>query len=111
MAVMTHAHPLPTEIHLHHLSPHTADELNQLLDTADNLADRHDLTASALLHAQAIQLIGIRPPVSGELARCTCQGCYCTAVFDADKARCYLDGTVEFVQCETCADEHRIYSD
>lgn len=110
-AVLPHAHTQPHEIHLHQISPNTADQLTALLDQADRYADHRDLTASALLHAQAITLIGIRPPASGELARCTCQDCYCTAVFDAAKARTYRDGTVEFAQCPTCADEHRIESD
>ncbi|MFJ3699577.1 hypothetical protein ACIPW9_36550 [Streptomyces sp. NPDC090052] len=111
MAVMTHAHPLPTEIHLHHLNPRVADQLVELLEDADEQAAQHNLTAAALLHAQATQLIGIRPPASGELTRCTCEGCYCTTVFDAAAARCYTSLGIEFVQCETCADEHRIYSD
>ncbi|MFJ5294505.1 hypothetical protein [Streptomyces sp. NPDC088348] len=108
---MTHAHTLPSEIQLHHLSTTTADTARELLEDADREASQHNLSAAALIHAQAAQLIGIRLPASGELALCTCQGCYCSTVHDAAKSRCYLDGTVEFVQCETCADEHRIYSD
>ncbi|MEV4975601.1 hypothetical protein [Streptomyces scopuliridis] len=111
MSVISPAHAQPREIHLHQLNPCTADQLNQLLDQADEYADHRELTASALLHAQAIRLIGIRPPASGELARCTCQACYCTAVFAAEHARTYIDGTVEFVQCEICADEHRLTGD
>ncbi|MFB7222394.1 hypothetical protein [Streptomyces sp. NPDC056227] len=106
-AVMTHAPTQPREIHLHRLAAPIADQVNELLDQADWHADHLELSASALLHRQAIQLIGIRPPASGELARCTCQNCHCGAIFDANKARTYMDGTVEFVQCETCADEHR----
>ncbi|MFE7111717.1 hypothetical protein ACFU98_29840 [Streptomyces sp. NPDC057575] len=111
IAVMTHAPTQPREIHPHRLAAPIADQVNELLDQADQHTDRLELSASALLHRQAIQLIGIRPPDSGELARCTCQNCYCGAIFDAAKARTYLDGTVEFVQCETCADEHRLTGD
>ncbi|WP_331764463.1 hypothetical protein [Streptomyces anulatus] len=110
-AVMTHAPTQPSEIHPHHLSAPIADQVNELLDQADRYADNRELTASALLHAQVISLTGIRPPASGELARCTCQACYCGCIFDAAKARTYLDGTVEFVQCIRCADEHRLTGD
>ncbi|KIF66252.1 hypothetical protein HY68_36705 [Streptomyces sp. AcH 505] len=111
-AVLPHAQTRPCEIQLHRLAPGTAAKASALLDQADHEADNRNLTASALLHGQVIDLIGIRPPASGELARCSCQNCYgCTRVFDAVKARTYRDGTVEFVQCETCADEHRIESD
>ncbi|THA22732.1 hypothetical protein E6R18_32825 [Streptomyces sp. A1277] len=110
-AVMTHTQNQPGEVHLDAL-PHTIqDAFDALMDQADQAADHRDLTAYALLHDQATRLIGIRPPASGELARCTCQSCYCTAVFDANKARCYMDGPIEFVQCETCADEHRLTGD
>ncbi|MFI6055468.1 hypothetical protein ACIBCO_35950 [Streptomyces violascens] len=71
-----------------------------LLDDAETAADNRELTPCRNLHARAAGLIGIQPPASGELARCTCQG-YCEAVFDADHARTYLDGTVDFVQCPT----------
>lgn len=111
MSVTTHARTQPTVVHPHHLAAPIADQLTELLDQADWFADRHELSTSALLHTQAITLIGIRPPASGELARCTCQNCYCEAVFDAAKARTHMDGTVEFVQCETCADEHRLTGD
>ncbi|MFD7855226.1 hypothetical protein ACFV6B_13200 [Streptomyces microflavus] len=110
-AVMTHAPTQPSEIHPHHLSAPIADQVNELLNQADDYADRRELTASALLHAQAIRLIGIRPPASGELTRCTCQACYCSCIFDAATARTYLDGTIEFVQCTRCADEHRLTGD
>src|SRR5690242_1112316 len=84
-AVMTHTQNQPGEVHLDTL-PHTIqDAFDALMDQADQAADHRDLTAYALLHDQAIRLIGIRPPASGELARCTCQNCYCTAVFDANK--------------------------
>ncbi|MEU9849298.1 hypothetical protein [Streptomyces sp. NPDC047985] len=111
MSVISPARTRPTEIHPHHLPTTIADQADELLDQADWYADHRNLTASALIHAQVIQLIGIRPPASGELARCTCQNCYCAAIFDAAKAHTYLDGTVEFVQCETCADEHRLTGD
>ncbi|WP_331746699.1 hypothetical protein [Streptomyces sp. NBC_00842] len=110
-AVMTHAPIQPREIHPHRLAAPIAEQVDALLNQADWHADRLELSASALLHHQAIQLIGIRPPASGELARCSCQNCYCSAIFDAAKARTYMDGPIEFVQCETCADEHRLTGD
>jgi hypothetical protein len=110
-AVMTHTPTQPREVHPHRLSATIANQVNELLDQADQLAGHRELVASALLHQQAITLIGIRPPASGELARCTCTNCYCAAIFDAAKARTHLDGTVELVQCETCADEHRLTGD
>lgn len=110
-AVMTHTQNQPREIHPHRLSASIAAQVNELLDQADQYADNRELAASAILHRQVIDLIDIRPPASGELARCTCQACYCAAIFDAAKARTYMDGTVEFVQCETCADEHRLTGD
>ena len=97
---------LPAEVHTHQLPPHTALAFEELMNRADTLADHHELTASALLHAQAAVLIGIALPASGELARCTCQACYCTCAFDAAKAATYLDGTIWFVQCPGCADDH-----
>ncbi|MFJ1782468.1 hypothetical protein ACIOKA_37815 [Streptomyces anulatus] len=105
-AVMTHAPTQPSEIRAHHLTPTLANLVDELLDQANEYADRHELTASALLHAQVIHLIGIKPPAEGELTRCTCQGCYCDRIFDATKAHTYMDGTIEFVQCPYCADEH-----
>ncbi|MFE9461635.1 hypothetical protein [Streptomyces californicus] len=105
-AVMTHAPTQPSEIHAHHLTTTLATRVDELLDQANDYADHRELTASALIHAQVIHLIGIRPPASGELTRCTCQGCYCDRIFDAAKARTYMDGSVEFVQCIGCADEH-----
>lgn len=110
-AVMTHAPTQPSEIRTHHLPTALATHIDELLDQADEYADRRELTASALIHAQVIRLIGIRPPASGELARCTCQGCYCDRIYDAAKARTYLSGTVEFAQCPYCADEHRLTGD
>jgi hypothetical protein len=110
-AVMTHAPTQPREIHLHRLPRTTQAAFDDLMDRADQAAEHRELTAYAVLHHQAIQLIGIRPPASGELARCTCTACYCTAVFDADKARCYMDGPIEFVQCETCFDRHELTGD
>lgn len=98
---------LPAEIHLHRLPATTQYAFEDLKARADWHADRHELSTSQLLHAEAADLIGIRLPASGELAQCTCQGCYCTCVFDAAQARTYTDGTVEFVQCPQCADEHR----
>lgn len=99
---------LPAEIHLHRLPSTTQYAAEDLLDRADWHADHRELSTSQLLHAEAAKLIGIRLPDSGELARCTCQGaCYCTVVFDAAKARSYQDGTVWFVQCPDCADDHR----
>lgn len=106
-AVMTHAPTQPSEIHLHRLPRTIQAAFDDLMDEADRAADHLDLATYAKRHRAAIKLIGIRRPACGELARCTCQDCYCTAVFDAAKARTYMDGTVEFVQCETCADEHR----
>ncbi|MGW2844416.1 hypothetical protein [Streptomyces sp. NPDC001274] len=111
MSVISPARTHPAVVHPHRLPTHIADQADQLLDQADEHADHRDLTTSALIHAMVIRLIGIRPPASGELARCTCQACYCGAIFDAAKARTYMDGTVEFVQCETCADEHRLTGD
>ncbi|MFD4795932.1 hypothetical protein [Streptomyces anulatus] len=105
-AVMTHAPTQPSEIHPHHLPATLATLVDELLDQANEYADNRELTASAILHAQVISLTGIRPPASGELTRCTCQACYCGCIFDAAKAHTYLDGTVEFVQCIRCADEH-----
>ncbi|WP_031030086.1 MULTISPECIES: hypothetical protein [unclassified Streptomyces] len=110
-ALMTHAPTQPSEIHPHHLPATLATLVDELLDQANEYADRRELTASAILHAQVISLTGIRPPASGELTRCTCQACYCGCIFDAAKARTYLDGTVEFVQCIRCADEHRLTGD
>ena len=110
MSVTAMPRPVPalaTEIHLHRLPETTQFAFEDLKDRADEYADRRELTASALLHAQAAALIGIQLPASGELARCTCQACFCDCVFDAAKARTYTDGTVEFVQCPQCADEHR----
>lgn len=107
MSVISHARAtLPTEVHLRRLPATTQYELEDLLDRADWHADHRELTASQLLHAEAATLIGIRLPTSGELARCTCQGCYCTCVFDAAHARSYQDGTIWFVQCPGCADDH-----
>ncbi|MET7713742.1 hypothetical protein [Streptomyces sp. NPDC005407] len=106
MSVISPARALPAEIHLHQLPEHIHTQFDQLMDRADQHAERHELSASALLHTQAAQLIGIRLPDSGELTRCTCQGCYCTCAFDAAQARTYLDGTIEFVQCPGCADDH-----
>ncbi|MFE4915891.1 hypothetical protein ACFRCX_30780 [Streptomyces sp. NPDC056652] len=112
MSVISPAHTQPREIHLHQLNPLIADQLNHLLDQADEYADHRELTASALLHTQAIRLIGIRPPASGELARCTCENCWdCDTVYDAAHARCYTSLGIEFVQCPRCADEHRIASE
>ncbi|MEU0837153.1 hypothetical protein [Streptomyces sp. NPDC005969] len=111
IAVMTHAPTQPREIHLHRLSRTTQAAFADLMDEADRAADHLDLATYAKRHRTAIKLIGIRPPASRELAQCSCQNCYCTAVFDADKAHCYMDGPVEFVQCETCADEHRLTGD
>ncbi|TXS68898.1 hypothetical protein [Streptomyces sp. sk2.1] len=111
MSVISPARTHPAVVHPHHLPAPIADQADELLDQADQHADHRNLAASALIHAQVIHLIGIRPPASGELARCTCQACYCSVIFDAAKARTYLDGTVEFVQCETCADEHRLTGD
>jgi hypothetical protein len=110
-AVMTHAPKQPHAVYPHQLSAPIADQVNNLLDQANEHADHHNLTASALLHAQAIRLTGIRPPASGELARCTCTTCYCDAIFDAAKARSVQDGRFWIVQCETCADEHRLTGD
>jgi NAD-dependent SIR2 family protein deacetylase len=110
-AVIPHTFRQPREIKLHQLPAPVADQLNHLLDTADQHAGNHDLAAYVLLHAQAINLIGIRPPARGELARCTCQACYCDTVFDEQHARYYLDGTVEFIQCPGCVDDHLIHVD
>ncbi|MFJ2279175.1 hypothetical protein ACIOEZ_34065 [Streptomyces sp. NPDC087866] len=110
-AVMTHTPNQATEIHLDRLPSSIQDAFDALMDQADKAAEHRDFTAYALLHKQAGHLIGIHRPASGELARCTCQNCYCTRVFDANKARCYMDGQIEFVQCETCADEHRLTGD
>lgn len=109
-AVMPHPRR-PREIHLNQLPKATATELEHLLDQAEQHADRREMALYQHLHAQAIQLIGIQPPTDGELARCTCQGCYCDTIFDARHARYYVSGTVEFVQCPGCDDDHRIYSD
>ncbi|MFG2676968.1 hypothetical protein [Streptomyces sp. NPDC048445] len=110
-AVMTHTQNQPTVIHLNRLPRTTQDAYEYLMDKADQAADRLDLHAYAERHNEAIQLLGICPPDGGELARCTCTNCYCEAVFDAAKARTHMNGTVEFVQCETCADEHRLTGD
>ena len=110
-AVITRAHSKPREIKLHLLPDPVADELNRLLDQADQHAENRDLAAYHLLHAQAVALIGIRQPARGELARCTCQACYCDTVFDEHQARYYLDGTVEYIQCPGCVDDHFIHVD
>lgn len=106
-AVMTHTQNQATVIHLDRLPRTTQDAFEYLMDKADQAADRLDLHAYAERHQEAIQLLGIRRPADGELARCTCTNCYCEAIFDAAKARTYMVGSVELVQCETCADEHR----
>jgi NAD-dependent SIR2 family protein deacetylase len=111
MSVITTTRALPKEIHLHQLPAHIHTQFTELMDRADWYADHRELSTSQLLHAQAAELIGMRLPASGELARCTCQGCYCTCAFDAAHARTYTDGTVEFVQCPQCADEHRLTGD
>lgn len=108
-AVMTHAPTQPREIHPHHLAPAIAEQVDTLLDQADWHAARHELSTSALLHDQVIRLIGIRPPDSKELARCNCPNCYCGVIFDVAEARFCTDSTsIEWVQCERCADEHRL---
>ncbi|MFD9721049.1 hypothetical protein [Streptomyces sp. NPDC059076] len=96
---------LPTEAALHQLPLATQDTFEHLWARAEQEADHRNLTAYALLHAQAATLIGIRHPARGELARCTCP-CYCDTVFDAMNARTYLDGHTERVQCPGCADDH-----
>ncbi|WP_331764796.1 hypothetical protein [Streptomyces sp. NBC_01238] len=111
IAVMPHAPIQPREIHPHRLPRTVQVAFDDLMAKADRAADHRDLATYADRHHEAIQLIGIRPPASGELAQCSCQNCYCGAIFDAATARTYMDGTVEFVQCETCADEHRLTGD
>ncbi|PVC80563.1 hypothetical protein DBP19_36105 [Streptomyces sp. CS090A] len=110
-AVMTHAPTQPSLIRTTNLTTTLATQVDDLLNQADDYADNRELTASTLIHAQVIHLIGIRPPASGELARCTCQGCYCDRIYDAAAARTYMDGTVEFAQCPYCADEHPLTGD
>jgi hypothetical protein len=110
-AVMTHAPTQPREIHLHRLPRTIQAAFDDLMDKADRAADHRDLATYADRHLEAIELIGIRLPADGELARCTCQNCYCTAVFDAAQAHTYMDGRIEFVQCETCFDRHELTGD
>jgi hypothetical protein len=98
----------PATIQLDTLPATVQDAFERLWDQADHAAGQRDLTAYALLHANAAVLLGIRLPASGELARCTCPACYCAAVFDARDAATHLDGTVERVQCPDCTDAHRL---
>ncbi|WP_093803937.1 hypothetical protein [Streptomyces sp. Wb2n-11] len=107
MTVIDDAPALPTVIRRAQLETAVQTAFEKLMDDADTAAEHRELTSYGLLHAQAANLIGIRTPACGELARCTCMKCYCDAIFDAAKARTYLDGSVEVVQCETCAGEHR----
>lgn len=103
--LMTHA--LPPEIRLDTLPTLTVDTFEQIWTAAETAAGRRDLTTYALLHAQAAYFIGVALPASGELARCTCPGCWtCDTVFDAAQAHTHLDGSIEFVQCPGCFDDH-----
>lgn len=103
--LMTHA--LPPEIRLNQVPAHAAATFERIWEAADRAADHQDLTTYAFLHTQAANAIGIELPASGELARCTCPGCWnCDTVFDADQAHTHMDGTVEFVQCPGCWDDH-----
>lgn len=103
--LMTHA--LPPEIHLDQLPAHTAQTFESLWNAAETAADNRELVSYAGFHAQAITVIGIQPPDSGELARCTCPGCWtCDTVFDAAQAHTHMDGSIEFVQCPGCHDDH-----
>lgn len=107
-AVLPHARTLPAEVELHHVPVHLADQFTALMDQADQAISLYEIRP---LHARAAQLIGLQLPESQEIAVCTCTGCYCERVFDANKARMYQDGTVERVQCPVCADEHRLTGD
>lgn len=106
-AVLPHAQ-LPTEVQLHRIPQHLADQFTVLMDRADQAISLYEIRP---LHAQAAQLIGMRLPDSQDIVKCNCENCYCQRVFDANKARTYMNGSVEFVQCPVCADEHRITSD
>ncbi|MFE6126684.1 hypothetical protein ACFQ6Q_00205 [Streptomyces sp. NPDC056437] len=102
---------LSTEVHLHQLPRTVQDTFAKVWADADAAADHLELVSYERLHIRAAELIGLRLPASRELACCTCQRCWCDVVFDAAKARTYLDGTVEFVQCPGCADDHRQYGE
>jgi hypothetical protein len=102
-AVMTHTPIQATEVRLHRIPTHIADQFHQVMDQAEHVISTHEIRA---LHAQAALLIGMALPASREIVRCNCQGCYCDRVVDARTVRTYLNGTVEFVQCETCAEDH-----
>lgn len=108
-AVLPHAQTLPAEVELHRIPTHLAGQFTDLMDQAETAISPFEIRP---LHAQAAQVIGLRLPASGEIALCTCPaGCYCDRVFDANVARTHQDGTVEWVQCEPCADEHRLTGD
>lgn len=107
-ALLPHTQNLPTEVELHRIPTHLADQFTALMDRADQAISLYEIRP---LHAQAAQLIGLQLPASQDIVQCTCGGCYCDRVFDARKARTYQDGTVERVQCPVCADEHRLTGD
>ncbi|MGW5529468.1 hypothetical protein [Streptomyces xanthochromogenes] len=111
MTLVPHTQKLLTSIKLDTLPAPVQDQFDEIWKAAEQAADHRELTAYAALHAQAARLIGLRLPATGELARCTCPACYCTRIFDAAHARTHLDGTVEFVQCEHCADIHLLTGD
>jgi hypothetical protein len=107
-SVLPHAQTLPTEVQLHRVPKHIADQFDDLMHRADQAISLYEIRP---IHAQAAQLIGMQLPDSQDIVKCNCGGCYCDRVIDAKTARTYMNGTVEFVQCPACADEHRITSD
>lgn len=107
-ALLPHAQILPTEVQLHQVPKRIADQFIDLMDKADQAISLYEIRP---IHAQAAQLIGMRLPASQDIVQCNCGACWCDRVVDANTVRTYMNGTVEFVQCETCADEHRLTGD
>jgi hypothetical protein len=83
---------------------HQLDELLHQADTAGTLDHFNTLMSAATRAA------GLSTP-SGEITKCACPRCYCTALFDphAPEAHAFGEPTSYNLgrqQCPRCADEH-----
>ncbi|RSS35234.1 hypothetical protein, partial [Streptomyces sp. WAC08241] len=107
MSVYSPARNTPALADYNKLGPTHQAHFDSFMEQADNT---RDATTYAFLMAAAALAAGIPLPASGEITKCACPHCYCTAIFDTHTPGLIVVETSTYnlprLQCTDCADDH-----
>ncbi|MFC8008731.1 hypothetical protein [Streptomyces cinereoruber] len=110
MPVLTHARPATRATTYDQLSPFRKSLFDAAIADALDAAEAADATGYNHAMQRAAQAAGLAIPTGGEVTKCACLLCYCTAIFDTSGPGLRVVETTDYGlvlhQCADCTDAH-----